>query len=1236
MGSQVSTAANQTGTIASYLADFPDYQYEASLESTRFLKTIRAKHEQGTVVVKIFIKQDTTLFYSNYIYQIERIKSVLSGISNAMPFVHVGETERAVIAVRPYLFHNVYDRISTRPFLSSIEKKWLAFQLLMALKQCHHAGVCHGDIRLENILATSWNWLQLADFASFKPTLLPEDNPAAFAFFFDTSGRRVCYVAPERFYNPATTKQEIADVIVSETDEYRECKLRPAMDIFSAGCVIAELLLDGHPLFTFAQLLAYRKNEYDPEPTLTRIEDVHARDLVRHMIQRDPKKRHTAVEYLVDMRDKLFPNNFYSFLHNFCGSHARKLSPDEKIAHIKYHMNEILSALTDEHPEVIKRKYSLGLPSSLKQQSEQRSATSALSAMALANLSSPRPDRHATLRSPVNTPLEAPSKDSSMVVVSAMVTTSIRAVRLPSSKVAGLEMLLVFAAYLTDIMKLDREVPYVVAMLRDSVQLVRACAVRTLARLMEIVTVVPLSEANIFPEYILPSLSHIAGENGDEEVMVRVAYAENMASLAETALRYLESTQVVKMLGQRGGIHTVVKRVLLPDMTRLCIFFGRQKSNDVLLSHMACYLNESDWRLRRALFDGIVGVGLYIGGQSLEQYILPLLEEGLTDTEESVVEKALRALTSLADFSLFQLRTLLRLSSMIGPLLVHPNIWIRLEAVGFVTSVGNVILLADNHVRLLPIISPFLNASLIEIRHATVVLAALKKPLSRAVYDIMLTGPDQANLWHWLEHSHASQHPPLNTANEARDLTPLIDLTREEKEKLLALKTYINRVTTKNRNLTNKGLMMQSGSKMIKLGLMKNINVQSTEIEPINSPPINIDSQEQQGGGSISISSPQLRSQQSSTNNMAYLPRAATELSIGFHTQSHSFCSYGHDDDNTSVGVKDTSACDCRANIKVGAALDFGKLLRKKQRVIFPPIRSDMGVLSTTANNSRRDTSGNQPRSQSRSSWKPEGVLVAHLLEHKGSVNRIAVSPDSAFFATASDDGAVKIWDTQRMIGNFAVRSSQTYAPQGGRIKGLTLCEHSYSLASLSDNNSIYVFRVDIEQSNDKRRVWVGNPIFTKHIDEQEEGAVIDLHHYHTQDGQSLLMYNTLRGNIYAYDLRCNAPALKLKSEPSWGTLNAFTADSTRSALVGGTSRGVMAVWDMRYNVAAMTWALPNRYPITRLTRSDYFPLLHMVVAAGPSVSVWDVENRRCTHLLQPGGDMTSDPQLPLDMPLDV
>ena len=38
----------------------------------------------------------------------------------------------------------------------------------------HCLQVCHGDIKSENVMLTSWNWVLLTDFANFKPAILPE------------------------------------------------------------------------------------------------------------------------------------------------------------------------------------------------------------------------------------------------------------------------------------------------------------------------------------------------------------------------------------------------------------------------------------------------------------------------------------------------------------------------------------------------------------------------------------------------------------------------------------------------------------------------------------------------------------------------------------------------------------------------------------------------------------------------------------------------------------------------------------------------------------------------------------------------------------------------------------------------------------------------------------------------------------------------------------------------------
>ena len=149
-------------------------------------------------------------------------RELFNKIPNVLPYYIVYETERAGYMARQYISTNLYDRISTRPFLTFAEKIWITFQLLYGISQVHELNMCHGDIKTENVLVTCSNWVFIVDFG-LKPAYLPQDNPADFSYFFDSSGRRTCYVAPERFYAPG-------DVLFSSND-----RLTTAMDVFSLG-----------------------------------------------------------------------------------------------------------------------------------------------------------------------------------------------------------------------------------------------------------------------------------------------------------------------------------------------------------------------------------------------------------------------------------------------------------------------------------------------------------------------------------------------------------------------------------------------------------------------------------------------------------------------------------------------------------------------------------------------------------------------------------------------------------------------------------------------------------------------------------------------------------------------------------------------------------------------------------------------------------------------------------------
>ena len=281
-----------------------------NLGGGRFLKTALCVHDDGgLVVVKVYYKRGTCPELAEHEKLLFRLRKLLSSHtvpadSHLWPYQRFVETDRAAFIIRQYIFANLHDHLSTRPFLCNIEKCWIVFQMLQAVAHLQSAGFCHGDLKCENFLVTSWNWVFLADFACYKPTYLPVDNPANFSFYFDTGGRRRCYIAPERFF-----------ISGKDTTVSPDGHLQETMDIFSLGCCIAEVFLEGRALFDLSQLLSYRSGEYCPKSALAGL-DHNVRSMILHMIQLDPGMRFsTAESYLSRWGSLIFPSYFGHHFH---------------------------------------------------------------------------------------------------------------------------------------------------------------------------------------------------------------------------------------------------------------------------------------------------------------------------------------------------------------------------------------------------------------------------------------------------------------------------------------------------------------------------------------------------------------------------------------------------------------------------------------------------------------------------------------------------------------------------------------------------------------------------------------------------------------------------------------------------------------------------------------------------------------------------------------------------------
>ncbi|KAF7343436.1 hypothetical protein MVEN_01776300 [Mycena venus] len=884
-----STLTRTTAALDSFVAELgTDIIYEKSLGSARFLKTVKCRHHNGYMVIKIFIKPDPGLSLRNYHRRLKADREALTDIANIYNYQSFVETDKAGYIIRQWIASNLYDRISTRPFLSMIEKKWIAFQLLNALRDARNRKVSHGDIKSENILVTSWNWVYLSDFASYKPTYLPLDDPSDFSFFFDTSGRRTCYIAPERFYTAANNPEISAKkskIAMEENEGKRDGKVTEAMDCFSAGCVIAELFLEGAPLFTLSQLFKYREAEYSVESYLGAIEDEGVRNVIKQMISLDPASRPTFDTLLHTSRGTVFPESFYSFLHNYVSSindlpsnppfsssapstvatpagiapsiSGSTLRPTPSLASGLPGTDTPPDALpsdSDHRMDRIWSDYESVEPYLVPDTVEETVMDVKVEYNSTTSMSKPFqdilpvelhiPNRESKLRGALQSGPRA-AEDGPALIILALVTANIRNCALPSSKVRALDVFLALSCHLTDEAKLDRMVPYIVELLHDDSATVRSAALRTMLQVLMMVTVITPSNASIFPEYIIPNIKYVVQ---DPEVSVRCTYAQCIVQLADTAVRYLEMGQALKAHGTfklspeaqeydharfevsyeasmqdlQNNIQehlsallmdpsSVVKRAVLHDISSMCIFLGRQKTNDVLLSHMITYLNDRDWLLRHAFFESIVDVAACAGGRSLEEYILPLMIQALSDVEETVVAKVLASLTSLCELGLFQKMRIWELMSATLGFLYHPNMWIRQGAAAFIVSAASHLPTSDVWCILYPSLRHFLKSDIVVIDEQSL-LTAMKPPLSRQVFDAAVQWAmkaEKSTFWRGqrritsktespresvvsLRKTGTISRNPKSDEDEAQ-LSKLqqLGMTSTEEAKLLAMRDYI-------------------------------------------------------------------------------------------------------------------------------------------------------------------------------------------------------------------------------------------------------------------------------------------------------------------------------------------------------------------------------------------------------------------------------------------------------------
>ncbi|KAL2928991.1 Serine/threonine-protein kinase VPS15 [Bienertia sinuspersici] len=1327
MGNKIARTTQASATEY-YLHDLPS-SYNLVLKEVlgrgRFFKSIQCKHDEGLVLVKVYFKRGDQIDLREYEKRLFHIRETFRIIENphVWPFQFWQETDKAAYLLRQFFFNNLHDRLSTRPFLSHVEKKWLAFQILCALKQSHEHGICHGDIKCENVLVTSWNWVYLVDFASFKPTYIPDDDPSDFSFFFDTGGRRLCYLAPERFY-------EHGDDMPVPLD----APLKPSMDIFAVGCVIAELFLEGHPLFELSQLLAYRRGQYDPSQHLEKIPDPGVRKMILHMIQLNPDERLSAEGYLQNYAGIVFPNYFSPFLHNFYAC-LRSLDSDARVVMCQSAFHEIVKQMTDNkfsmetsgginyspgktsqqmvsqevhsYPKVPLKKdllrrglanerfelfgdlnallrdvdhsnhfstdktnkddaskthilqsqevYRLQTPDLLQSISDvfkrrEHAFLKKITINDLKSLMSEYDDESDTYRMPF---LQLEPDDMScegMVLITSLLCSCIRNVKFPQLRRCCILLLKYSSIYIDDEDRLQRVLPYVIAMLSDPAAIVRCAALETLCDILPLVREFPPSDAKIFPEYILPMLSTLPD---DPEETVRICYASNISKLALTSYGFLVHSirlseagmldelsapqksqapstgngQALKVYSNaqlallRKSIAEVVqelvmgpkqtpsiRRALLQDVAGLCCFFGQRQSNDFLLPILPAFLNDRDEQLRTVFYGQIVYVCFFVGQRSVEEYLSPYIEQALSDTTEGVIANTLDCLTVLCNSGFLRKRVLLEMIQHSFPLLCYPSQWVRRSVASFIAASSESLGAVDSYVFLAPVVRPFLRRQPASLALEKAVLSCLKPPVSRQVFYQVLEnarGSDMLERQRKIWYNTSAQTNQWGTA----------DLPRQDDE-LLSLENWPD----SNEKLENQNAggfsadqtdTMESGSTEAKLKALKGYMHNSSSTIDIRD---HLSSEKLQFSGLIT---PQLNSMnsllhdKSSENIPLYSfsldrralgsPQAASDTSlqpnlVGLGSSTTPWM----DPVSKPYGM----ASSVPAPRLVSGSFSIANGTKQFHRVVHEPDSresdpssymsskiQDLGISSSSSSKgssmsmedvpSSSDMAGSPSVSWTSalpdSGWKPRGVLVAHLQEHRSAVNDIAVSTDHSFFVTASDDSTARVWDSRKLEKDISFRSKLTYPLEGSRALCTTMIRGSAQVVVGACDGKIHMFSVDYISRGLGNVIEKYSGVADVKKKEVGEGAILTIVNYSAETSSShLVMYSTQNYGIHLWDTRANTDSWTLKYLPEEGYISTLVTDPCGNWFISGSSRGVLTLWDLRFRIPVNSWQYPR------------------------------------------------------------
>lgn len=735
----------------------PFYQCQKLLNNGLMSKSalVTTEKENFPLIAKIFYKSEFKPedFETGKRKIIELQKKIEdTNVMNIAPITLIEDIDKAGMIIRQYYAYNLKERTYTMPYLSHIEKIWIAFQILFAVKELHtQIKVCHGDIKMENILLNSNGSVYLSDISPFKPAYIQNDDISTYTYFFGSNddAEKACYLAPER----------LLEIGVSEQTK----GLSSAMDVFSLGALFVELFID-EPIFDFSKLLNYKKGTFKIDTYLNKVKDETMRDLFRRMLVINPAERVSLNECLNIFADKVCPITIPKVMLHFNTllNTTSYWKPDMVIGAIYKHWNQIWKCLygLEEESPILYQQMSfvilnkLIIKPSFLSYMELRNKEYVMDDLSRNKVSLYNFDflfsiddtntlnREEELKKDPEIFNRNNNKDCIIFFLN-YIFNNIGCVKYQSSGLVALEMLKNLSTKVNDLMKLQYIVPYFVSMLQSKSNLICITSLHFLIDILHSINydelILPTSDYNIFDSYIYPNILSLYESKEVSLTLEFTNVLDTLIELEETFLNIALKSKLQKLaqLRQRATLNTTstgtfqiekltkeeacykaydqqleefkrnlyfviedllskndeidVTLTLIRKLPYLLNFYGG-KNNEEFSKFIITNFNKKEWVIQKEIVKYIPEFVISLDEKNLTTLILPCMEVLATNCiNEHKIYELCCAINKLIKNEYISSIQGITLFLSVLPFLVHPNMWIRKEVMEIFSSLTEVL-----------------------------------------------------------------------------------------------------------------------------------------------------------------------------------------------------------------------------------------------------------------------------------------------------------------------------------------------------------------------------------------------------------------------------------------------------------------------------------------------------------------------------------------------------------------